>query len=205
MIVIVDYGAGNVASIRNMLRKSGHDATISSRPEDVLSAAKLILPGVGHFDHGMRELHERNLVGPLSEQVLQRHVPILGICLGVQLFARRSDEGVLPGLGWIDADVRRFEVARMGPELRIPHMGWADVDIVSTHRLFADLPAAPRYYFVHSFHLVCDRESDVAVRATHGYSFAAGVAHENVCGVQFHPEKSHAYGLKLLQNFAQTG
>lgn len=203
MIVIVDYGAGNVASIRNMLRKAGHDALISSRPEDVLTAAKLILPGVGHYDHGMRELRARGLADALDARVRQEHVPILGICLGVQLFARGSEEGALPGLGWIAADVKRFDIARMSEKLRVPHMGWSDVEIATSHPLFSDLPATPRYYFVHSYHLVCDNESDVAVRASHGYPFAAGIARENLCGVQFHPEKSHAYGLKLLDNFAR--
>jgi len=203
MIIIVDYGAGNVASIRNMLRKAGFEAEISARPEAVRSASKLILPGVGHYDHGMRELHARGLVEALHARVLQERAPILGICLGVQLFARGSEEGSLPGLGWIAADVKRFDTARMGQSLRVPHMGWADVEVTSLHPLLASLPATPRYYFVHSYHLVCDAEEDVAVRATYGYPFAAGVAHENICGVQFHPEKSHSFGLKLLENFAR--
>jgi glutamine amidotransferase len=204
MIVIVDYGAGNVASIRNMLRKAGFDSEISSSRETVLSASKLILPGVGHYDHGMHELHSRGLVDALNVRVKKDGVPILGICLGLQLFARRSEEGDLPGLGWIAADVKRFDTKRLGEALRVPHMGWADIDIVSSHPIFAGLPSMPRYYFVHSYHLACEAESDVAVRATHGYAFTAGVVHENICGVQFHPEKSHAFGLKLLENFARV-
>lgn len=204
MIVIVDYGAGNVASIRNMLRRAGFESTISARSEDVLAASKLILPGVGHFDHGMRELHDRGLVEPLERRVMQEGVPMLGICLGVQLFARRSEEGERPGLGWIAADVKRFDETRVGKALRVPHMGWADVEVVSTSSVFGNLPNEPRYYFVHSYHLVCDDLSDVAVRAQHGYPFVAGIARRNLWGVQFHPEKSHAYGLALLENFARV-
>ena len=204
MIVIVDYGAGNVASIRNMLRKAGYESEISGSPEALSAATKLILPGVGHFDHGMQGLAERGLLSPLNRRVLEDRVPVLGICLGVQLFARSSEEGELPGLGWIDADVRRFDPARMAEKLRIPHMGWADVEIVKSHPLFSELPSSPRFYFVHSYHLVCDTESDVALRATHGYAFTAAVALDNVMGVQFHPEKSHAYGLRLLENFARS-
>lgn len=204
MIVIIDYGAGNVASIRNMLRKAGFDAEISSDSAAVQKASKLILPGVGHFDHGMRELRARGLADVLGARVQQHRVPILGICLGVQLFARASEEGTEPGLGWIAADVKRFDEARLGSHLRVPHMGWADVELCSDHPLLQNLPNQPRYYFVHAYHLCCDNPADVALRATHGYSFVAGVIHDNIYGVQFHPEKSHAFGLKLLENFARN-
>lgn len=203
MIVIIDYGAGNVASIRNMLRKAGFSATISGNPQDVLRAAKLILPGVGHFDHGMQVLHERGLVRALEQRVQHDGIPILGICLGAQLFARGSEEGTRKGLGWLSADVRRFDTKRLSTDLRIPHMGWAEVTTTRAHPLLQDLPEQPRFYFVHSYHLHCDDPSDELIQAVHGYPFTAGVAHRNLWGVQFHPEKSHRYGLKLLENFAR--
>lgn len=202
MTLIVDYGAGNLASIRNMLKRAGFEAQISSRPDDVRAAKKLILPGVGHFDHGMRELRARGLVDVLTEQVMTHSVPLLGICLGAQLFARGSEEGSLPGLGWIDADVKRFDAARLHAGLRVPHMGWADVEVTRPSALFQDC-SAPRFYFVHSYHLVCDRDDDVLARATHGYPFVAGVERGKLRGVQFHPEKSHRFGLTLLTNFAR--
>jgi glutamine amidotransferase len=202
MLVIVDYGAGNVASIRNMVRKAGFDSQISSDPAKILSASKLILPGVGHFDHGMQNLRERGLVEALNTRVLEQRVPILGICLGIQLFARRSDEGAAPGLGWLAADVVRFDVAQLGERLRVPHMGWSDVEIVRPHPIFEGLPRPSRFYFVHSYHLQCDTEELVTTRAYHGYSFTASVAQANILGVQFHPEKSHTFGLQVLRNFA---
>lgn len=203
MIVIVDYGAGNLASIANMLKKAGFEATISARPDEVRRADKLILPGVGHFDHGMKELEARGLREALDRRVLEERVPILGICLGAQLLARRSDEGDRPGLGWIAADVRRFDQDRLPAQLRIPHMGWADVTVAKPDPLFADVAAPPRFYFVHAFHLHCDADEDVLAWAEHGYRFVAGIAKGNVRGVQFHPEKSHAFGLALLRNFAR--
>ncbi len=200
MIVIVDYGAGNVASVKNMLRKVGHDATISARPEDVQRADKIVLPGVGHFDHGMRELEARGLREALDERVFRGGAPCLGICLGAQLIARRSEEGELPGLAWVDADVKRFDEARLGRSLRVPHMGWTTVSPAQSSGLFA---AGARFYFVHAYHLVCDHDRDVLAHATHGYRFVAAVRRENVTGVQFHPEKSHRFGMHLLAAFAR--
>jgi imidazole glycerol-phosphate synthase subunit HisH len=203
MILLVDYGAGNLASIANMLQKAGFEATISSRSEDVLRAEKVILPGVGHFDEGMRQLDARGLVEPLRKKVMEERAPLLGICLGAQLLARHSDEGERPGLGWLAADVRPFDQGRLAGHLKVPHMGWADVDAAGADALFREMPGPPRFYFVHSYHLVCDDEREVAAWAHHGYRFAAAVRRANVTGVQFHPEKSHAFGLALLRNFAR--
>jgi len=203
VITIVDYGAGNLASIANMLRKVGAESRVSADPADVRTADKLILPGVGHFDHGMQNLRARGLDEALTQRVVREGVPILGICLGLQLFARGSEEGTSSGLGWIDADVRRFDTSRMAEALRVPHMGWADVSIEHPDALVESLPPDPRFYFVHSFHIVADHEPDVLVRAVHGYAFVAGVARGHIRGVQFHPEKSHKFGMKLLANFAE--
>jgi glutamine amidotransferase len=203
MIVIVDYGAGNVASIKNMLRKAGFDSRVSADPDEILDASKLILPGVGHYDHGMRGLRTRGLVGPLDASIRNKRTPILGICLGVQLFMRESEEGTEPGLGWIEGSVRRFRQDTLPANLKIPHMGWNQLELSKPSLLTTGIDPLSRFYFVHSFHLVCDHEEDVLVRASHGSPFVAGVERANIYGVQFHPEKSHRFGLELLRRFAE--
>jgi len=199
MIVIVDYGMGNLASIANMLKKAGAATTITSDAATIRAAGKLILPGVGAFESGMRNLAERGLIEPLNDAVLNRRVPVIGLCLGMQLMTRHSEEGTAAGLGWIDAETRRFRVADQS--LKVPHMGWNTMRFVKEHPL-ADALDNPRFYFVHSYHLVCNDESDVLGKTHYGYEFAASVAHDNILGVQFHPEKSHRFGLQLLKNFA---
>lgn len=200
MLVVVDYGLGNLGSVLNMLRKVGAEAQISSEPERIARASGLILPGVGHFDHGMRNLRSRGLVAPLNEAVLVRHTPILGICLGMQLFARGSEEGTEPGLGWIPADVRKIDVGHRN--LRIPHMGWNDTCALDP-RLFAGLEQGARFYYVHSYHVVCDDPNDVAARCTYGQEVTAAIRRGNIFGTQFHPEKSHKFGMRLLRNFVE--
>ncbi|MBF0625877.1 MAG: imidazole glycerol phosphate synthase subunit HisH [Magnetococcales bacterium] len=201
MVVIVDYGCGNPASIANMAKKIGQRAVISADPEILANATRLILPGVGSFDQGMGNLRQRGLRPLLDRKVLEERVPILGICLGAQLLCRRSGEGREPGLGWIDADVVRFDPQRLGPELRIPHMGWSDLTVTAPDPLFAGLDSGARFYFVHSYHLVCDRVETVIGTAVHGHPFTAAVARDTIRGVQFHPEKSHRFGMTLLDNF----
>lgn len=209
MISIVDYGAGNIRSVQNMLRSIGARAGIASTPDEILGARRLILPGVGHFDHGMAGLEQRGLIDALQARVIDDGVPFLGICLGAQLIARASDEGKRRGLGWIDADVVAFDRARMDRPLQVPHMGWAETWAAPGAAERGALPAPfakaipddTRYYFVHSFHLACDRPETAVLRARHGYEFAAGVAEGNVLGVQFHPEKSHRFGKALLEAF----
>lgn len=199
MIIIIDYNMGNLGSIQNMLKKIGAPARISSSPEDILAAEKLILPGVGSFDHGMASLAGRGLLEPLNEVVCRRGRPILGICLGMQLLARRSEEGQAPGLGWIDADVIRFDLAGSG--LRVPHMGWNQVRQQQPCPLFDGMEAQTRYYFVHSYHVSCRNRDDVVTTTAHGLEFVSSFRHGNIFGVQFHPEKSHKFGMRLLQNF----
>ena len=202
MIVIVDYGLGNPASVRNMLRKAGHTAEVSSDLAVIRGASRLILPGVGAFDHGMRNLIDRGLTNVLNEAVLIRKVPMLGICLGLQLMSRRSEEGVLPGLGWIAADTVRFKFSSEHEALRVPHMGWNSVTKGAESFLSDDLPPDARFYFVHSYHLRCDSPADVALTAPYGGPVVAGVVTGNMAGTQFHPEKSHRFGLSVLQSFA---
>ena len=199
MMVIIDYGIGNLASIANMLKKCGVPALISSNHSDICRADKLILPGVGSFDNGMKQLGIGELARVLSEKIVTERTPVLGICLGMQLFTRKSGEGVLQGLGWVDADTIRF--AASAPDLKIPHMGWNDVKIVQAHPLFDGLETS-RFYFVHSYHVRCHNAMNVLATAIHGVEFTAAYAHANIMGVQFHPEKSHKFGMKLLSNFA---
>jgi len=201
MLTIVDYGVGNLGSIVNMLTKLGHSARLGSRPQDLLDADGLILPGVGAFDNGMRKLADSGLVDVLSEQVREKRIPVLGICLGAQLMLRGSEEGSLSGLGWVDAESVRFFGGQPNA-LKIPAMGWLDVRPTRSHWLLNDLPAEPRYYFVHAYHFRMSRPEDTILSATYGYEYPAAFAVENVIGVQFHPEKSHRFGMRLLDAFA---
>lgn len=204
MIAIIDYGMGNLGSIANMLRKIGADATITADPAVISAADRLILPGVGSFGAGMAHLEERGLLPVLDRRVRQDGVPILGICLGMQLFTRHSEEGDVRGLGWIEADTRRFRTSDAPAGLRVPHMGWNTVAPRRDHDVLRDLPEDPRFYFVHSYHVVCDDPTDELCTTVHGYAFASVVHRGNVVGTQFHPEKSHRFGLHLLRNFAAT-
>jgi glutamine amidotransferase len=209
MIAIIEYGMGNVGSIRNMLAKVGHAAVISSDPATLRAADALILPGVGAFDHGMANLHQRGLVEVLNECALQRSKPILGICLGMQLLTHSSEEGTSPGLGWIDARTVRFAHGT-DRRLRVPHMGWNRIrpklDTCESplgRSLFSAEPVESRFYFVHSYHAVCQSGAHVLALAEYGYEFAAAIASGNIAGTQFHPEKSHRYGADLLRRFAE--
>jgi imidazole glycerol-phosphate synthase subunit HisH len=201
MIVIVDYGLGNLRSIENMLCRAGVEAAISSSPDVLRAASKLILPGVGYFRFGMESLHKLGLVDVLNERVLDAHVPILGICLGAQLLGRRSEEGDCSGLSWVPMDTVRFDMSRIKQGGKVPHMGWSDTRHTGC-ALFKGMSQIPRFYYVHSYHFRCDDQDMVMCTAEHGYRFASGVASGNILGVQFHPEKSHVYGQQLLKNFA---
>jgi glutamine amidotransferase len=204
VIAIVDCGIGNTGSISNMLRKSGIDHLVTSDPGEIERAQKLILPGVGSFDHGMRRLQTLGLVGPLEEKVLGQRVPILGICLGMQLFSERSQEGQEPGLGWLQAETVRVRFENDDARLKVPHMGWNTVQRTPSAAGFCTLNADARFYFVHSYHVACRNPEDVLTTTRYGCEFASAVRHENVVGVQFHPEKSHRYGLAFLNEFATS-
>ena len=198
MIVIVDVGVGNVGSVANMLRKVGAQACISASASDIETADKLVLPGVGHFDHGMARLHDTGLVPVLTEQALVRAKPVLGICLGMQMMTRASEEGSRPGLGWIDATTHRFpDMAG----LRVPHMGWNTVRPARRAALFDQGDDTERFYFVHSYYVRPADPAHVAASSDHGIEFAASFQANNLFGVQFHPEKSHLFGMALLKRF----
>ncbi|MGC6413893.1 MAG: imidazole glycerol phosphate synthase subunit HisH [Bacteroidia bacterium] len=202
MIVIIDYEVGNLSSIKNMLKKIGYrDVVISNDKSKIRDSDKLILPGVGHFDYGMRQLQASGLVDTLNQVVLEDKKPILGICLGAQLLTRGSEEGNEKGLGWIEADTVKFDVSKLPSNLKIPHMGWTEVEATGKSKLFEEMYQEPRFYFVHTYHIICDTTEDIAVKANYGYEFVAGVEKGNILGMQFHPEKSHKYGMKLLSNF----
>ena len=203
MIAIINYGIGNLGSIHNMLRKIGVASVITSSPDDILNASKLILPGVGAFDAGMARLNESGLIPLLNEKVLVQKTPVLGICLGMQMMTCGSTEGVIPGLGWIQAHTSRFDQLAM-PELKVPHMGWSVAAPAKQSPLLENFPEDARFYFVHSFYVTCDYAADSLLKTSYGpVDMDAGFHHENVMGVQFHPEKSHRFGMWLLKNFAE--
>lgn len=193
---------GNLGSISNMLKKIGVQSAISSDPLVIEEAEKLILPGVGAFDLGMKNLSQRGLVEKLKSQVMERKKPILGLCLGMQLFTRSSEEGQLPGLGWLNAKTVRFTFSGPEANLKIPHMGWNTLQIYRSHPLLNDLGPDARFYFDHSYHVLCNDNDNVLATTTYGYDFPSIVAQGNILGAQFHPEKSHKFGMKLLKNFA---
>ena len=198
MVGIIDYGLGNLGSIQNMIKAIGEKSVISSKPEELDKCDRYILPGVGAFDAGMSKLNESGLVDYIKSKATNEKRPILGICLGMQLLGRRSEEGNLPGLGLIPFDNIRFRLD--DTDLKIPHMGWDIVDIKQDNPLITGLTGTQRYYFVHSYHAKCDSEENVLMTCDYGYEFAASVVKGNIMGVQFHPEKSHDFGMALLRN-----
>lgn len=201
MIVIIDYGLGNVGSVANMLEEIDVENEISCNEKNIMEADKLILPGVGAFDKGIKLLKESG-IEKLILDAAEQGKPILGICLGMQLLGRKSEEGNELGLGLIPFDIVRFKFDEKS-KLKIPHMGWDSVEYINKNPLTSGLCINDRYYFVHSYHAVCDDEENVLVTCNYGYKFAASVCKGNIYGVQFHPEKSHFFGMKLLNNFAK--
>lgn len=203
-ITIVDYGVGNVGSIQNMLKKVGSPSLIGSSPDDIRRATKLILPGVGAFDAGMEHLSSSGLRPALEHKALVEKVPVIGLCLGMQLMTRGSEEGRLPGLGWIDADACKFDTAA-DASLKVPHMGWNAVARAKASPILNDFSPDTRFYFVHSYYIRCANRQDALLTARYGsVDFDAGFQHGNLYGVQFHPEKSHRFGMWLLKNFTEV-
>lgn len=203
MIAIVNYGSGNVQALATIFGKLGVPCRLASTPADLRECDRALLPGVGSFDRVAAALASSGMHDALQHMVREQGKPILGICVGMQLLARRSEEGALPGLGWIAADVCKFTTPAAEKPLRLPHMGWNDVRPTRTHALFTGVELELGFYFLHSFHLICDNSADVLAEAEYGAPFAAAVASGNVLGVQFHPEKSHAAGVRLLKNFSE--
>jgi glutamine amidotransferase len=203
VICIINYGVGNLTAIHNMLRRIGVASVVSSDPKAILEATKLILPGVGAFDAGINSLRERGLPDVLNTAVMERRTPLLGICLGMQLLGAGSDEGIEQGLGWIPMHFKKLESdGKTG--LKSLHMGWNVVKATRAESLLGGYEAPPRFYFVHRYYAVCKDPRDILGTTEYGLSFPVVVGRDNVLGVQFHPEKSHKFGMQLLQNFAQA-
>lgn len=203
MITIIDYGLGNTRAFLNVFKRLNVPARTARSAAELDGSERLILPGVGAFDHAMSRLDASGMRERLDEMVLRQRVPVLGICVGMQMLANRSDEGVLPGLAWIPGNVRRIDDPQNGTVLPLPHMGWNDVRSSGDHHLFAGLRDAARFYFLHSYYFACDDASHVAADATYAARFTCAVSAGNIHGVQFHPEKSHHWGTRLLKNFAE--
>lgn len=203
-IAVVDYGMGNIGSICKMLRFVGADPVVTSDPGVMASADRIVLPGVGHFDRAVANLRGLDLVKHLQRIVVEDGKPLLGICLGMQLLCRSSEEGSLPGLGFVDAQVRRFEFP-VNPGLKVPHMGWSPITAKKTSVLLKGLDGDSRFYFVHSYFVACADSADVLAEATYGAPFVAALERGNVMGVQFHPEKSHRFGIQMFRNFVGGG
>lgn len=201
MIVIIDYGVGNLGSIKNMLKKIGVHSRISSNMSDIKAADKLILSGVGSFDCGMQNLHKHQLVEVLNDKVVDNKTPILGICLGMQLFTKYSEEGVAPGLGWFDAEVVGYKFDKGSSVLKVPHVGWNSVEPRTNSLLFSEMHDESRFYFVHSYYVKCNHSQDVLATTKYGYEFTSVIEKGHIVGVQFHPEKSHKFGMQMFKNF----
>lgn len=200
MIAIIDYGMGNLGSVKRKLDRIGADSVITFNPELVRNSEKLILPGVGHFGNAINELKTRGLWDILNKEVLVAKKPILGICLGMQLMAKHSEEGNVSGFGWFDAEVVRFKV-KDTLRYKIPHMGWNQVEVKKLSPLFNEVNIDQGFYFVHSYHLKCNDQSDILNETVYEYPFVSAIQKDNIYGVQYHPEKSHDAGEKLLRNF----
>ena len=198
-VTIVDCGIGNIKSVQRMFQAVDADAAVVSDPSSIGECRRLVLPGVGAFDAGMTALGE-GWMDALNEAALERRVPTLGICLGMQLLCRRSEEGVKPGLGWIAADVVRIDLGG-APGLKIPHMGWTEVRPARPNPLIPSDEGEQRFYHVHKYRAVCDDPTDVLATATYATEFTTAVNHDNIYGVQFHPEKSHRFGMALMRRF----
>ena len=203
MISIVNYGLGNISAFSNMYKRMNVAARVVTCAAELEGATKIILPGVGAFDHAMELLQASGMRPALDDLVLQRKVPVLGICVGMQMLAEASDEGDLPGLGWIPGRVRAFASMPQASKLPLPHMGWTDIAPVADDGLFRGLGADPRFYFLHSYFFDCADANSAAASADYGLRFSCAVQRDNVYGVQFHPEKSHHFGFNLLKNFAE--
>jgi glutamine amidotransferase len=200
MIHIIDYGAGNLGSILNMIKRIGEEAVLVPNPKDLVNATKIILPGVGHFDHGMKQLHNSGMIELLNQKVVNDNVPILGICLGAQMMCKGSEEGNLTGLSWFDAEVKKFNFDQIN-NLRIPHMGWNYVKQMKDSKISKEMTEESKFYFVHSYHMVSNDDNDVLFKTNYGYDFVSGLENESKFACQFHPEKSHKFGIQMFKNF----
>lgn len=203
MIAIIDYGVGNIRAFTNIYRQLDIPIKIARKVEDLTDVSKIILPGVGAFDHAMEQLEQSGMRQRLDELVIHYKVPVIGICVGMQMLAHSSDEGKLPGLGWIDASVKKFDASKINFSTHLPHMGWNDINPVKENGILKGLENDAKFYFLHSYYFHCNDALDTIAVTDYGIEFSCAVNKNNIYGVQFHPEKSHEYGIQLLKNFAE--
>ena len=202
MITLIDYGVGNIFAFQNVYKRLDIPTKIAKSTEDLLDAQKLILPGVGSFDYAMNRLNDSGMREKLDELVLDKKIPVIGICVGMQMMGNRSDEGTEEGLKWIDGDILKFDEKLIQHRTKLPHMGWNDVVPINNHPLFNGLERDAIFYFLHSFYFKCKNPSETIATSEYGIPFSSAVNKDHIFGIQFHPEKSHHYGERLLHNFA---
>lgn len=203
MITIIDYGVGNIFAFQNVYKRLDIPTKIAKSSQDLIDAEKLVLPGVGSFDYAMNQLNISGMREKLDELVLIKKIPVIGICVGMQIMGNRSDEGELEGLNWIDSEILKFDERLINQRTKLPHMGWNDVVPVKNHPLFIGLEKEAIFYFLHSFYFKCNNPEESIAVSDYGISFSSAVNRENIFGIQFHPEKSHQFGEQLLHNFAK--
>lgn len=203
MIAIIDYGVGNIKAFSNIYKNLDIPFKVANSVADLEGISKIILPGVGSFDHAMVSLQNSGMKEKLDELVLEKKLPVLGICVGLQILAKSSDEGELAGLGWLDAHVKKFDETKLTQATPLPHMGWNNINIVQNNALLKNLDANARFYFLHSYFIVSENSSIVAATATYSETFTSIVHQDNIYGIQPHPEKSHQNGITLLKNFGE--
>lgn len=203
MITLIDYGVGNIFAFQNVYKRLDIPSKIAKTSQDLADAQKLILPGVGSFDYAMNQLNKSGMREILDELVIEKKIPVIGICVGMQMMGNKSDEGKSEGLKWIDAEILKFDECLIQHRTKLPHMGWNDVILVKENPLFRGLEKEAIFYFLHSYYFKCNDQKDSIASSDYGISFSSAVNKENIYGIQFHPEKSHQYGEKLLYNFAK--
>ena len=203
MITIIDYGLGNIRAFVNVYERLNIKTKVAHNANEIKGATKIILPGVGAFDYAMKQLNASGMRDELDNKVLGEKIPVIGICVGMQILANSSEEGILPGLGWIDGEVKLFDTSKIKHKTRLPHMGWNNINPVNGHNLLNGLDSQSRFYFLHSYYFVCHNENEIISTTEYGISYASAVNRENIFGIQFHPEKSHSNGIQLLHNFAK--
>lgn len=203
MIAIIEYGLGNIRALVNVYERLNIPVVIAHTADELKAAAKIILPGVGAFDHAMSRLNKSGMRETLDQLVQERQLPVIGICVGMQMLAKSSAEGVLPGLGWIDGLVKKFDASVSKSKTQLPHMGWNTIRPGNDNPLLVNISDDSRFYFLHSYYFQCHNQNDAIAMTEYGIRFASAVCHKNIYGVQFHPEKSHQCGIQLLKNFAE--